>query len=53
MSEALKFFRWWQDDPERRLCTIEQAIGAYCSTFPGRIHFLLVELLKETQERSK
>lgn len=45
-SEATKFLVWWKDDKERRLCTLEQAIGAYISTFPGRLHSLLVELLE-------
>jgi hypothetical protein len=40
------FLAWWKDDKERCLCTLEQAIGAYISTFPGRLHFLLVELLE-------
>jgi hypothetical protein len=40
------FLAWWQDDKERSLCTLEQAIGAYISTFPGRLHSLLVELLQ-------
>jgi len=47
MTEVDKFLRWWQGDAERRLCTLEQAIGAYCSTFPGRLHSLLVELLEK------
>jgi hypothetical protein len=45
-KEVTKFLAWWKDDKERRLCTLEQAIGAYISTFPGRLHFLLVELLE-------
>lgn len=44
--ETSKFVSWWKDDKDRRLCTLEQAIGAYVSTFPGRLHFLLVELLE-------
>lgn len=48
-SEAKKFFAWWQGDKERALCTLGQAIGAYCSTFPGRLHALLVELLEPMQ----
>jgi hypothetical protein len=43
--EIHKFLTWWKDDNERCLCTLEQAIGAYISTFPGRLHSLLVELL--------
>lgn len=44
--EVKKFVRWWKNDKDRRLCTLEQAIGAYCSTFPGRLAPLLVELLE-------
>lgn len=47
--ETKKFILWWKDDKERRLCTLEQAIGAYISTFPGRLHSLLVELLENTR----
>ena len=46
MSEAEKFFSWWKADKARALCTLEQAVGAYCSTFPGRMIPLLVELLE-------
>lgn len=46
MNEVQKFVAWWKDDKERRLCTLEQAIGAYLSTYPGRSHALLVELLE-------
>lgn len=48
-SEVTKFFAWWKGDKERALCTLEQAIGAYCSTFPGRLYALLVELLEPMQ----
>jgi hypothetical protein len=51
VEESTKFFRWWQGDAERRLCTLEQAIGAYISTFPGRLHFLLVELLRSHMDK--
>lgn len=44
------FYKWWKDDPERSLCTLEQAIGAYCSTFPGRLLALLVELIQEDMD---
>jgi hypothetical protein len=46
MIEANKFLEWWKGDKERSLCTLEQAIGAYIATFPGRLHALLVELLR-------
>lgn len=49
MTETAKFFKWWREDAERAKCTLEQAIGAYCSTFPGRLYFLLVELLTPLQ----
>ena len=45
-DETAKFLVWWKGDGNRALCTLEQAIGAYCSTFPGRLHSLLVELLE-------
>lgn len=47
--EIAKFMGWWKGDRERSLCTLEQAIGAYCSTFPGRLLPLLVELLEPMQ----
>jgi hypothetical protein len=46
MNEAQRFFDWWKGDSERARCTLAQAAGAYCSTFPGRILSLLVELLE-------
>ena len=46
-TEVQKFKDWWLLDVERAKCTLSQAAGAYCSTFPGRVHSLLVELLKE------
>jgi len=46
MTEEQKFLHWWKEDPERAKCTLEQAIGAYVSTFPGRVYPLLQELLK-------
>lgn len=48
-DQAEKFFTWWRSDAERAKCNLEQAIGAYCSTFPGRLHALLVELLEPMQ----
>lgn len=45
MTQVQRFLEWWKGDKERQLCTLEQAIGAYISTFPGRLHSLLVELL--------
>lgn len=48
-SQVSKFVEWWKGDPERSLCTLEQAIGAYISTFPGRLHSLLVELLEHVR----
>jgi hypothetical protein len=48
-AESEKFFTWWRSDAERAKCNLEQAIGAYCSTFPGRLHALLVELLEPMQ----
>jgi hypothetical protein len=45
MSEERKFLDWWLGNDERAKCTLEQAIGAYVSTFPGRIYLLLQELL--------
>lgn len=46
MTEVQKFIHWWRDDAERAKCTLEQAIGAYVSSFPGRIYTLLLELLE-------
>lgn len=43
--ELDKFLTWWRDDPERKLCTLEQAVGAYLQTFPGRCVKLLHELI--------
>ena len=43
---TMAFHAWWKGDDERAKCTLEQAIGAYCSTFPGRVIPLLVELLQ-------
>lgn len=45
-SETLKFTEWWKGDKERAKCTLEQALGSYCSSFPGRLLPLLVELLE-------
>lgn len=39
------FLSWWQNDPGRKLCTLEQAIGAYLATFPARGIKLLIDLL--------
>lgn len=44
-TETDAFLRWWKDHPERRLCTLREALGAYLQTFPGRIIPLLHELL--------
>jgi len=49
-GESDKFLVWWRGDKERRLCTLEQAIGAYCATYPGRVLALLVELLAPIAE---
>lgn len=49
---AFDFFCWWQFDHERRKCTLEQALGAYCSAFPGRVLPLLTELLRRTIEQA-
>lgn len=46
---TIKFLAWWKGDPERKKCTLEQAIGAYIASFPGRLHALLVELLEHTR----
>lgn len=48
-DQAAKFVVWWKGDSERYKCTLEQAIGAYIATFPGRLHSLLVELLETTR----
>lgn len=45
-DQTAMFLVWWKGDNQRCLCTLEQAIGAYISTYPGRLHFLLVELLE-------
>jgi hypothetical protein len=45
MDETAKFFRWWRDDKDRKLCTLEQASGSYCQSFPGRLLPMLVDLL--------
>jgi len=45
MTEVQKFMHWWHDDKERTKCTLEQAIGAYVSSFPGRTYTLLLEIL--------
>jgi hypothetical protein len=45
--ELERFRQWWQDDVERAKCTLPQIVGAYCSSFPGRIFKLLVELIAE------
>lgn len=47
-----KFIKWWKGDKERALCTLDQAIGAYVSTFPGRLYSLLVELLEHLKDES-
>jgi hypothetical protein len=39
------FFRWWKDDLERSKCTLDQAIGLYLQTFPGRVMPLIVSLM--------
>ena len=39
------FLAWWLEDIERAKCSLQQAIGAYCSSFPGRVLPLLQELL--------
>ena len=42
-----RFRNWWKrDTPGFEVCTLTQAIGAYLSTYPGRILPLLVELLR-------
>jgi hypothetical protein len=46
VNEVQKFMHWWHDDKERAKCTLEQAIGAYVSSFPGRTYTLLLELLE-------
>jgi hypothetical protein len=46
MTELQKFQEWWRGDAERAKCTLEQAIGAYCSSFPGRMYRLLLELME-------
>ena len=46
MTEVQKFLAWWRGDAERAKCTLEQAIGAYVSSFPGRTYNLLLELLE-------
>jgi hypothetical protein len=45
--ELLAFAHWWKKDPERAKCTLEQAIGAYIGTYPGRTIPLLLDLIKE------
>lgn len=40
------FLDWWREDAERNKCFLSQAIGSYCSGFPGRVLPLLVELLE-------
>lgn len=46
---AKLFLAWWLDDIERAKCTLAQALGAYCSSFPGRVLPLLHELLKHNE----
>lgn len=51
MKEAERFRRWWKNDtPGFELCTLQQAVDAYCSTYPGRIRRLLVELLRTPED---
>ena len=45
-SEKERFLRWWKDTPGFDLCTLEQAIGAYLATYPGRVLPLVISLLK-------
>lgn len=49
---SLEFMVWWQCNPERRKCTLEQAMVSYCSAFPGRAVPLLVELMQRVIESS-
>lgn len=52
--ELGRFMRWWKGHEERRQCTLEQAVGAYLRTFPGRALPLLVELIERAgQEDAK
>lgn len=42
-----RFRDWWKKGTQGfELCTLEQAIGSYLSTYPGRAYALLVELLR-------
>lgn len=43
------FLAWWLEDIERAKCTLQQAIGAYANSFPGRLLPLLHELLKHNE----
>lgn len=44
------FLKWWlEDDIERAKCTLLQALGSYCQSYPGRLLGLLHELLKHNE----
>ena len=43
------FLKWWLEDIERAKCTLAQAVGAYCQSFPGRAIPLLIELLQHNE----
>ena len=41
---------WWKRDPERAKCTLEQIVGLYLQTFPGRSMRLLLDLVRTKME---
>lgn len=45
-SQRTEFHRWVRETPGFDKCTLEQAVGAYVSTYPGRTLPLLIEMLK-------
>jgi hypothetical protein len=46
-ESLVEMVKWWVKDSERAKCTLEQAIGAYIGTYPGRTIPLLLDLIKE------
>ncbi len=47
MTHREDFMHWWKDDEERAKCFLNQAVGAYVSSFPARVLPMLCELIDE------